>query len=57
MADLIKLTYCSFCGRHDADPQMERMVLGRDNSAICNECIALCVDIIEDNRPDEAEAN
>ena len=36
---------CSFCGRTES--QVERLISG-PNAFICNECVMLCVDIIED---------
>ncbi len=36
---------CSFCGRTES--QVERLISG-PNAYICNECVMLCIDIIED---------
>jgi ClpX C4-type zinc finger len=36
---------CSFCGR--SHEQVEKIVAGRGGVGICNECVGLCVDILE----------
>jgi len=39
---------CNFCGK--SKDQVEKLIVGGDNIAICNECVDLCVDILkEDN--------
>ena len=43
--DLIR---CSFCGKNQS--QVDRMITGRD-SCICNECVDLCMGILEDEMP------
>ncbi|MFT8592757.1 MAG: ATP-dependent Clp protease ATP-binding subunit ClpX [Bifidobacterium sp.] len=45
---------CEFCGK--TERQVHKLVTG-PNSAICDECIRLCVDIISDERERDAEAN
>ena len=41
---------CSFCGKRQ--DQVERIIAGHGTSYICNECIALCLDILgEDYTP------
>lgn len=45
---------CEFCGK--TERQVHKLVTG-PNSAICDECIRLCVDIISDERTHDAEAN
>jgi ATP-dependent Clp protease ATP-binding subunit ClpX len=35
---------CSFCGKSQDD--VEKMVAGPDGVYICNECVALCKDIM-----------
>ncbi|MCL2562751.1 MAG: ATP-dependent Clp protease ATP-binding subunit ClpX [Oscillospiraceae bacterium] len=40
-----KMTRCSFCGKNQE--QVDRMIAGRD-SCICNECVDLCMGILED---------
>ncbi len=37
--------HCSFCGK--SQDEVERLISGR-NAFICNECIALCVEIMQD---------
>lgn len=44
---------CSFCGK--TQNQVRRLVAG-PNVFICNDCIALCQEIISDDMPPEAEA-
>lgn len=36
---------CSFCGKQES--QVERLVTGA-SASICNECLALCRDVLED---------
>ncbi len=43
--DDVKQIRCSFCGR--PENQVERLISGPD-AYICNECVMLCMDIIED---------
>ena len=45
---------CTFCGK--TEHQVKKLVTG-PNAAICDECIALCVDIISEERQHEAEVN
>ncbi|MFT8703957.1 ATP-dependent Clp protease ATP-binding subunit ClpX [Bifidobacterium aquikefiricola] len=45
---------CEFCGK--TERQVHKLVTG-PNSAICDECIRLCMDIISDEREHDAEAN
>jgi len=44
--DDVKQIHCSFCGR--TENQVERLISGPD-AYICNECVMLCMDIIEDS--------
>ncbi|MCL2589244.1 MAG: ATP-dependent Clp protease ATP-binding subunit ClpX, partial [Oscillospiraceae bacterium] len=46
--DDTKLIRCSFCGKNQG--QVDRMITGRD-SCICNECVDLCMGILEDELP------
>jgi len=48
--DDIKMVFCSFCGKNQE--QVNRIIAGRD-SCICNECIDLCMGILEDEFPQE----
>lgn len=58
MAKKPKILRCSFCGKSQED--VEKIVAG-PSVYICNECIELCNDIIEDERrkerPEEAPAS
>jgi len=40
---------CSFCGR--LENQVERLIAGEQGSYICNECVDLCMSILEDGLP------
>tara|TARA_R110001632_G_C11188387_1_gene401740 strand:+ start:69 stop:254 length:186 start_codon:yes stop_codon:yes gene_type:complete len=42
-----KLTICSFCDKH-LDNVATLIVATK--SAICNECVELCIDLIEDDK-------
>jgi len=48
--DETKMAYCSFCGKNQN--QVNRIIAGRD-SCICNECVDLCIGILEDEFPPE----
>lgn len=39
---------CNFCGK--GKHEVEKMIVGGDNIAICNECVDLCVDILKDEK-------
>ena len=45
---------CTFCGK--TERQVRKLVAG-PNASICDECIALCVDIISEERGKDAEIN
>ena len=45
---------CAFCGK--TERQVRKLVAG-PNASICDECIALCVDIISEERVKDAEVN
>ncbi len=45
---------CSFCGR--GQDEVKRLIAG-PNAYICNECIAICADLIEDEEDEAAVAN
>jgi hypothetical protein len=40
---------CSFCGRHS--PEVRRMIAGPGAAYICDECLQLCNDILQDPTP------
>ena len=46
-----KLLYCSFCGK--SQHEVKKLIAG-PSVFICDECIALCDDIIRDELPEEA---
>jgi len=48
--DETKMAYCSFCGKNQ--DQVNRIIASRD-SCICNECVDLCIGILEDEFPQE----
>ena len=39
---------CNFCGKSKED--VEKLIVGGDNIAICNECVDLCVDILTEDK-------
>lgn len=39
---------CSFCGK--SKEEVEKLIVGGDNIAICNECVDLCQDILKDDK-------
>ena len=48
MSDImdIEKTYCSFCGKSGED--VNRIIAGPNNVFICNECIDLCKEILDE---------
>lgn len=48
--DDTKQVRCSFCGK--TQEQVNRLIAGKD-SCICNECVDLCMGILEDELPQE----
>ncbi len=42
---------CSFCGK--AQDQVQKLIAGPNGAYICNECIAICADIIEEDAEEE----
>lgn len=48
------LARCSFCGRHSSDVQ--RMVAGPGAAYICDDCLQLCNEILQDPTPFSAKA-
>lgn len=45
---------CSFCGRHSSE--VKRMIAGPGAAYICNECLQLCNDILDDPTPFSTKA-
>jgi ATP-dependent Clp protease ATP-binding subunit ClpX len=39
---------CSFCGKRESE--VERVIAGPSPSAICSECIELCMEILTEER-------
>ena len=39
---------CSFCGK--SKENVEKLIVGGDNIAICNECVDLCEDILKEDK-------
>ena len=48
MADKNLTPSCSFCGK--SKENVEKLIVGGDNIAICNECVDLCIDILKDDK-------
>lgn len=48
MANKDNTPSCSFCGKQKED--VEKLIVGGDDIAICNECVDLCVDILKDDK-------
>ncbi|HOI52175.1 MAG TPA: ClpX C4-type zinc finger protein, partial [Azonexus sp.] len=46
-----KLLYCSFCGK--SQHEVKKLIAG-PSVFICDECIALCNDIVRDELPEES---
>ncbi|MCR5626531.1 MAG: ATP-dependent Clp protease ATP-binding subunit ClpX [Lachnospiraceae bacterium] len=46
---------CSFCGK--TQDQVQKLIAGPNGAYICNECIAICADIIEEDAEEEIEAS
>ena len=38
---------CSFCGKSRKD--VTKMIVGAKKTSICNECVKLCVEILEED--------
>lgn len=39
---------CSFCGK--GEPQVEHLIASKNSVHICNECVALCAEIVAERR-------
>jgi len=48
-----KLRHCSFCGK--SQREVKKLIEGQNKVCICDECIALCNDIIQDEHPIKPE--
>lgn len=40
--------YCSFCGK--CQDEIEKLIASPRNITICNECVVLCVEIVNEER-------
>lgn len=49
-----KKLYCSFCGKYQTE--VERLIAG-PSVYICDECVDLCVDIINESKSDAGDKN
>ena len=47
-----QMLYCSFCGR--SQNQVKRLIIGPKDVHICDECIGLCTEIIEEENENAA---
>ena len=47
MSDILQ--QCSFCGK--SKNTVNKLIVG-ENSAICNDCVSLCVDLLKDEPGD-----
>ena len=47
----VSTSQCSFCGKQQ--DKVERLIAGPGNVVICNECVDLCQQIIQDGRKDQ----
>ena len=45
---------CSFCGK--TQDQVRKLIAGNNNVFICDECIDLCSEILEEELPEEEHA-
>jgi ATP-dependent Clp protease ATP-binding subunit ClpX len=48
LANKIENHSCNFCSKSKED--VEKLIVGGDDVAICNECVDLCVDILNDDK-------
>ncbi len=51
MADKETLLHCSFCGK--SQKEVKHLIAGPSATAVCDECVALCVDILKELRTKE----
>jgi len=47
--------YCSFCGKNACD--VELLIKGRPDVAICNECVELCTTVLAEYREEKYREN
>ena len=49
---ITSLQTCSFCGKHK--DHVQKLIVS-DQVAICNECVSLCQDLLEDRSPEQSQ--
>ena len=47
--------HCSFC--HRSQEEVERLISGPEQVYICDECVGLCDEILEEERKEVAQAH
>lgn len=47
-AKVLLLLFCDFCGK--AQDRCDVLIRGRDDVHICSACVAVCVDILAENK-------
>ncbi len=52
MGELIRTVYCTFCGKSQHNVKL--IITGHDGSAICDECVVLCNEIIKEKETPNA---
>jgi ATP-dependent Clp protease ATP-binding subunit ClpX len=45
---------CSFCGKREQ--QVEQLITSKNSVRICNECVALCNEILATRRPEDTSS-
>ena len=45
--------HCSFC--HRSTEEVERLIAGPEDVYICDECVALCIEILEEEKQQETQ--
>lgn len=48
MGEVLHFQECSFCGKHKSI--VKKLIVG-DDTAICNDCVEMCVDLLKDEEP------
>jgi ATP-dependent Clp protease ATP-binding subunit ClpX len=54
MGDVLHFQECSFCGKHKN--LVTKLIVG-DGSAICSDCVDMCVDLLKDDNVEEKKTN
>jgi ATP-dependent Clp protease ATP-binding subunit ClpX len=50
MGEVVHFQECSFCGKHKGI--VKKLIVG-DSTAICNDCVTMCVDLLKDGGEEE----